>query len=441
MSGDDDYKGRAVPSGRLSRALRMGALAGGIGGRALASGVARLAQGERPRAQDLLMTPANAMRLADQLSRMRGAVMKMGQLLSMDAGDFLPPELTQILSRLRADAEPMPPRQLRVQLDRAWGEGWLPRFQRFQTRPIASASIGQVHRAQTKDGRDLAIKVQYPGVRDSIDSDIDNLALLLRMPGLLPKGIDLPPLLDEARAQLKAEADYEHEARQMLRYAEALAGRPEFLLPRPDPEFTRSDVLAMDFIESRPIETLADEDQPVRDRAAHALARLVLEELFSFNLMQTDPNFANYRWQPDSRRVVLLDFGATRSFSDHVGPQYRRLLRAALEDDRKAIDEAAIAIGYFREDTQPAHKALLLDMMELAFGPLRRQGLFDLAGTDIPQRIAEMVMEITQRRDRAEMPPPEILFLHRKFGGLYLLLARLRARVDLGALVAPYRDQ
>ncbi|MFN3526425.1 MAG: ABC1 kinase family protein, partial [Paracoccus sp. (in: a-proteobacteria)] len=397
MSSDDEDFGRAVPSGRLSRLMRMGALAGGIGGRALASGAAALASGQRPSASGLLMTPANAMRLADQLSQMRGGAMKIGQLLSMDTAGFLPPELTQILSRLRADADPMPPRQLRAQLDRAWGEGWLPRFQRFQTRPIAAASIGQVHRAQTRDGRDLAIKVQYPGVRDSIDSDVANLGLLLRMPGLLPRGVDLPPLLTEARQQLQAEADYDREAAQMSRFGAALADWPEFLLPRPDAEFCGPDVLAMDFLPSQPIEALADEDQPVRDRAADALARLVLAELFDFNLMQTDPNFANYRWQPDSRRIVLLDFGATRSFSDDVAPAFRRLLNAALEDDRDAIRAAAIQIGYFREDTAPDHQAMLLDMMELAFQPLRRSGAFDLAATDIPQRIAALAMDLAQR--------------------------------------------
>lgn len=439
MTDDEDF-GRAVPTGRLSRMIRMGALAGGIGGRALASGAAQLASGRRPSAQDLLLTPANAARLADQLSRMRGAAMKVGQLLSMDAGEFLPPELTQILSRLRADAEPMPPRQLRDQLDRSWGEGWLRGFQRFQTRPIASASIGQVHRAQTRDGRDLAIKVQYPGIRDSIASDVANLGLLLRMPGLLPAGIDLPPLLAEARTQLEAEADYLREADQMARYGALLADWPEFLVPCPAPDLTRPDVLAMEFIESRPIEALAEQDQATRDRAAHALARLVLDELFTFNLMQTDPNFANYRYQVRTGRIVLLDFGATRSFSDRVAPAYRRLLTAALEGDRDQIRDAAIAIGYFRSETSPDHADILMEMMDLAFGPLRRPGLFDLSATDIPQRIADMAMTLSRRRHRAEMPPPEILFLHRKFGGLYLLLARLGARVDLRALTAPYRQ-
>ena len=438
MDHDDEDYGRPVPAGRLARAARMGALAGGIGGRALAGGLARLASGRRPDAAELLLTPAHAARIAGQLAGMRGAAMKLGQLISMDAGEFLPPELTAILARLRERAEPMPPRQLRAQLDRAWQQGWLSRFDSFAPRPMAAASIGQVHRARTKDGRDLAVKVQYPGVAASIDSDIRNLGLLLRIPGLLPPGIDLPALMEEARTQLRAEADYLHEARQMRAYAALLADRPEFVLPEPDDAQTTPEVLAMSFVPGEPIEALAGAAQEVRDRAAQDLSRLVLDELFRFNLMQTDPNFANYRWQADTGRIVLLDFGATRSFSEGLAPRYRRLLAAALDGDRAAIRSAAIAIGYFREDTAPAHQEALLAMMELAFGPLRQPGRFDLADTDIPRRITDMTMRLARARSRAEMPPPEVLFLHRKFGGLYLLLARLRARVDLGALVAPY---
>lgn len=273
----DDRRPRAVPQGRLSRMLRLGGLATGIGGRALAQGARQVASGQRPQASDLLLTPANAARLAGQLAQMRGAAMKMGQLLSMDAGDFLPPELSDILARLRADADPMPPKQLQRVLDKAWGPDWLRRFHRFQVRPIAAASIGQVHRAQTRDGRDLAVKVQYPGVRASIDSDIANLGLMFRIPGLLPPGIDLPSLMEEARQQLHAEADYLREADQMRCYGDHLAGRPEFLLPKPHHDLCTPDVLAMDFIEARPIEALSEAPQEVRDKVAGDLVRLVMD--------------------------------------------------------------------------------------------------------------------------------------------------------------------
>ncbi len=159
-----DSRYRKVPSARLSRLASFGQLAGGIAGGMLAEGARRLAAGERPQLSDMLLTPGNAMRLTEQLSRLRGAAMKLGQMISLDAGDLLPAELTAILSRLRDSAHYMPPSQLNQVLIGEWGKDWRKRFTRFEATPIAAASIGQVHRATLPDGRLVAIKVQYPGL-------------------------------------------------------------------------------------------------------------------------------------------------------------------------------------------------------------------------------------------------------------------------------------
>ncbi|CAA9480712.1 MAG: Uncharacterized ABC1 family protein Rsph17029_4038, partial [uncultured Sphingomonadaceae bacterium] len=188
-------RSRPLPRGRASRLGQFGRLAGGIAGGMIAEGARRLATGERPRARDMLLTPGNFRKLADRLSHLRGAAMKLGQMISLDAGDLLPPELTDILAGLRERAHHMPPAQLERLLEREWGMDWRLRFALFDAVPIAAASIGQVHRATARNGRELAIKVQYPGVRESIDSDVDNVSTLLRMSGLLPRGLDIGPLL------------------------------------------------------------------------------------------------------------------------------------------------------------------------------------------------------------------------------------------------------
>ncbi|MFY8195288.1 MAG: AarF/UbiB family protein, partial [Novosphingobium sp.] len=175
---------RKVPQARISRLAAFGQLAGGVAGGVLAEGARRLARGEAPRLSDMLLTPGNAKRVADQLSRLRGAAMKLGQMISMDAGDVLPREMTEILSRLRESAHFMPPAQLEKVLAAEWGAGWRAQFRSFGAQPIAAASIGQVHRAVLPDGRVLAIKVQYPGIARSIDADVDNVATLLRVSGL-----------------------------------------------------------------------------------------------------------------------------------------------------------------------------------------------------------------------------------------------------------------
>ena len=432
---DRPPKERAVPSGRLTRLMRIGGLATNVGGRAIAQGLGQLATGRRPDARDLLLTPANAARLAVQLSRMRGAAMKVGQLVSMETGQFLPPQLAQMLEGLQGGADPMPERQLQRVLAKAWGTDWRSSFAEFQVRPIAAASIGQVHRAVTRDGRVLAIKVQYPGVRASIDSDVDNLGLLLRLSGLLPTGTDIAPLLQETRLQLHAEADYLAEADKMIAYARALGDRDGVVMPTPDPDLTTDQVLAMQFIESDPIDSLIHAPTATRNKVARDLIDLTLDELFAFNLMQTDPNFANYRWQARTGRVVLLDFGALRRFSPGLAPKYPALLHAGLAGDADGIRQAAINIGYLAPAADADHQVAVMQMIELAMSPLRQGGVFDVAATTIPQQIADIALRLSQSPRVAHVPPPEILFLHRKLGGLFLLLSRLRVQVDLDRML------
>lgn len=435
----EDKRGAPVPSGRGVRLLHMGGIVAGIAGGVVAGGLRQMAQGQRPGLPDLLLTPSNALRLTSGLSHMRGAALKLGQMLSMDSGIVLSPQLTSILASLRDDARPMPPHQLRDTLNAEWGAGWLSRFRRFDVRPFAAASIGQVHRAETQDGRVLAIKVQYPGVRASIDSDVDNIATLMRLPGLLPKGMDIAPLLAAAKAQLHDEADYAAEAAHLRRFGSLLQGSAAFVLPRVQDDLSTPQVLAMTYVESQSIDTLEAAPQPTRDRAAADLIDLVLQELFSFHAMQTDPNLANYRVDPATGRIVLLDFGAVRAVDPGLSATFRALLNAALDRDADAARAAMLRIGYFGPATAPHHQDLILRMFDTAMDPLRQTTPFDFGRSDLLDRLRDMGLAIGTERDLLHVPPAETLFLHRKIGGMYLLASRLRARVDLRALVERYR--
>ena len=422
---------RRVPAGRLARGARMGALATGLAGGALAEGLRRLARGERPGVAEAMLSAPNARRLTGGLAHLRGAAMKLGQMLSLDAAMALPPELEAILAQLRASAPAMPPAQLKRVLIDAWGRDWHRRFARFDVTPIAAASIGQVHRAQTRDGRDLAIKVQFPGVRASIDSDIANLGTLLRLAGVVPPGLDLAPLLDEARAQLHAEADYRQEARALTVFRDALADTPGFRVPCLHEDLSTERVLAMDHVGSQPIETLAEASQDVRDRTAGALIDLVLRELFEIGQMQTDPNFANYRVEPESGRIVLLDFGATRAIGPVTAARFRALLGALLDSERQATADQMLALGYFPASATGVEKSLILAMADHASAPLRQALPYDFAGSTLPLDFAEMGRPLGESRKLWHIPPAELLFLHRKIAGMFLLAQRLRARVTL----------
>ena len=427
-----------VPDGRWTRLARLGTLASGVASGVVAEGARQLAQGKRPRLGDLLLTPANARRVADQLARMRGAAMKVGQLLSMDAGDLLPPEFGEILARLRADARPMPMGQVVAVLEANWGDGWDRHFSHFSFTPVAAASIGQVHRARTRGGQALAVKIQYPGVRRSIDSDIDNVATLLRMSGLLPQALDVAPLLDEAKRQLHAEADYLLEAAHLRRYGALLGDSPAFALPVPHAELTTREVLAMSYVDGAPIESLVTAPQPERDRVARLLFDLLFREIFLFRLIQTDPNFANYRYDAAARRLILLDFGATRAYPRALTEAYRRLIAAAIATDRPAMAEAAAAIGYFREGIRDRQRQAVIDLFLLACEPLRHVGEYDFGRTDLAARMRTAGLALSTEKEAWHTPPADAIFLHRKLAGLYLLAARLKARVDLRALFGPH---
>ncbi|WBQ10945.1 AarF/ABC1/UbiB kinase family protein [Hyphomonadaceae bacterium ML37] len=429
-------RGVATPSGRISRTARVAGLGVELAGRALIAGAGALARGEALAPRDLVLTPGNLNRLADELARLRGAAMKAGQLVSMDYGAVLAPELAAPLARLQENGPPMPPRQLRRVLDRAWGPGWMARFERFETRPAASASIGQVHRARLRSGRELAVKVQFEGVRDSIDVDLDTLAFMVRRSGMLPSGADIDPFLDGVRARLHREADYVSEATSLKAYARALGDDRDFIMPGVVDALSGETVLAMDWIAGGPLSTLDGAPQPVRDRAAQALISLTVREVFAFGLIQSDPNPANFRFREDGR-IALLDFGATETVTPQRAGGLRAVLRAGLAGDDAALGEALLQAGAISDSQPPQIRARAIDAARLALEPLGGGAPFDFAGAGLVDRLREEGAAL-QAAGFNHTPPVDLAYIQRKVAGVYLIAARLRAKLALRPLVADW---
>jgi predicted unusual protein kinase regulating ubiquinone biosynthesis (AarF/ABC1/UbiB family) len=433
-----DRRAVAVPHRRLSRLGRMGVMAIGVAGNMAANGIAQVSKGQRPALRDLLLTPRNIIRVTDQLAQLRGAAMKIGQLVSMDTGNFLPPELAHIMARLRDNADSMPPFQLKRVLAAQWPDNWLTSFKSFDMRPIAAASIGQVHRAQLKDGRSLAIKVQYPGVASSIDSDVDNIGVLIKLSGLLPQEFELTPYLQEVRQQLHEETDYQAEAVHLKRFQMLLGDIPHFVIPRIFDDWSTPSILAMEYVDGISIDEVARLSQKVRNHVAKHLVALTLQELFEFGVMQTDPNFANYRYQTDTQRIVLLDFGATREIAPSVIAQYRQLIHAGLAKDDIALMAAAGDIGFVNTEVSAAHRDQILHMMQLIFKTLSANAIFEFSDQAIAKQLQTDGLALMAD---GFMPPPlpiDVLLLHRKFAGIFLICARLSAAVDIIDLLQPY---
>jgi len=430
-----------VPTGRAERLAKFGWLAGRMAVGAAAEAARRVGGAAASGAGHVALSSANARRLAESLASMRGAAMKLGQLLSLESEDLLPPEIAETLGSLRDSGDAMPREQLERVLREAWGPRWQERFADFDFDPIAAASIGQVHTATTPDGRELALKIQYPGVARSIDSDVDNLATALRLARVLPREIDFSPLLVEAKRQLREEADYESEARHLRHYGELLADAPGVVVPAVHDDFSTKTILAMDRLHGVPLEDLcgAEYDDAQRDACAALLLRLVLREFFEFHFVQSDPNFANYLLLRDGR-IGLIDLGAGYAASPALCRSYARLFRSILDEDRRGVAKAAEEIGFLEASDDPEARDAVVGLIELATEPFRHPGPYDFSASDVPARIRGESMNLVFDRRFWRPPPPQTIFLQRKLGGTFLLCMRLRARFDARALLEEALD-
>ncbi|WP_253650994.1 MULTISPECIES: AarF/ABC1/UbiB kinase family protein [unclassified Vibrio] len=431
-------KERSLPTHRISRFSKFASLATRVAGNVIAEGTKQIAKGNKPKAKDLLLTPQNIARLTDQLAHLRGAAMKLGQMLSMDAGDVLEPELADILSRLRSDADPMPAKQLNAVMESSLGTNWKAEFLSFNFKPIASASIGQVHQAYSDAGDNLAVKVQYPGIRKSIDSDVNNVGTLLKVVGLIPESVDYKGLLEEAKKQLHDEADYAREAQFAIRYHDALKGHPHFVVPKIHTESCSDSVLAMEFIDGVPIEHIEHYDQSTRDFVMHSLLELLFRELFEFKMVQTDPNFANYLYIESTRQIGLLDFGATREYSERFSAGYRQAFASVMNNDEQGLNDALEQIGFFSQTILPDQRQAILDLVKMACEPMLVDEPYDFKASGLAQKLREAGTILSMEQEYWHTPPADALFLHRKIGGMYLLAARIGAKVNIRQLVQPY---
>ena len=437
---DSNKTEKAIPTSRASRFGRMARLTAGVATGVLAEGVRQISKGNRPAISDMLLTPSNARRVAKQLSTMRGAAMKVGQLLSMETNDLLPKELALILAQLRDSAFTMPRKQLEKCLVDSYGPQWHQQFAEFDFKPLAAASIGQVHRATTLQGDEIVLKIQYPGISESIDSDVDNIASLFRITNILPEHLDISVLLKDAKAQLHDEANYLLEASYIEQFYKVFRAWDNVIVPKPYPEHTTQSILAMQYTPGSPIEQLEHELPSKADAAMTRLFDIMLAEFFEINLMQTDANFANFRYQSDSQNIVLLDFGAARSFGAEFIGNYTELLRAAVAQDDQGMIVAADKLGYKASHASSEYQSLLLAVFGVIFEPFTHHGEYNFAVGGISQRLSELGDQAYQFKKYWQTPPTDILYLHRKLAGLYLLAARLEAKVDCHALLSSRLD-
>lgn len=425
-----------VPATRFSRILNYGGLAAGMLGGAVTESVSRAFGGGGE--GSVLLSGGNMERLVAKLSRMRGAALKLGQMMSFQDSKMLPAPLQEVLQRVQDRADYMPAWQRDRVLTSNLGSDWRDLFSEFEEKPIAAASIGQVHKGVLKsNGRRVAVKIQFPGVADSINSDLDNLGILLTATKLLPKGLYLNKTIDNARLELGWECDYTREAECARRYKELLQGEEDvFEAPDVYPEASGKQVLTMDFLDGIGVTRVKSFTQEQRDWIGTQILRLCLREITEFKFMQTDPNWTNFLYNAKTNKLELLDFGASREYPDEFMSQYVQLLESASRTDREGVKKFSEGLGYLTGHESrtmlDAHVQSVLTLAEpfLASAP----EVYDFKDQTITERVKALIPVMLQ--ERLTPPPEETYSLHRKLSGAFLLCARLESKVRCRELFA-----
>lgn len=378
-----------VPSSRLGRLLHYGSLGAGLAWGS-AGEYLRRATGPSDASgrSSPFLSEANVNRLVDKLSTMRGAALKLGQFLSIQDSHMLPPQIEQVMLRVQNSAHYMPAWQLERVMRAELGDDWRASFASFDERPFAAASIGQVHSAVLADpfpaqpdmaGQRVAVKVQFPGVADSISSDLSNIKWLLMASSLLPKGLFLENSVRVLQKELEEECDYTREAemgRRFRAHIDAGGGAPEALrleVPRVVDSLCTPRVLTTEFMRGRPLTKAMQLDAATRDRIGLTVMDLSLRELFEWRLMQTDPNWTNFLYSERNQSLQLIDFGATRPYTPQFMDAWISLLRAAVAGDREACEAWSVAIGYLNGE-EPEVRCRPITDPDHAQGPRRLDG-------------------------------------------------------------------
>lgn len=427
-------------TGRFARFFKLSKLSTAVSASYAASKVRRLFQSAPAAAQALdAVNFKNAARIAATLGDLKGAVMKLGQVLSIQE-EAVPKEFRSLLSKLQTQAPPMHP-TFAIEIIEAELAGKLPAlFRDFERKPFAAASLGQVHRATLPSGERVVVKVQYPGIEDSIVADLKLAKPLVRGLALAGKSMDLREAFEEVEARLEEEVDYVHEAenQEAIRDGFARLGRRDIVVPRVFRSHSTRRVLTMERLEGLHLDPFcaAVTDPAARRRARETLSHAIWTMEVELGMLHADPHPGNFLFLgetgEDGRfafegRVGLLDFGCVKIFPESFLRSYVRLIRTILAGDDAAMIEQYVKMGFLTEEERESERAReWVAWSYLSLGPLREDRVFPARGESWEKFIAELHEGMQRVIWRVgAYTPRDAVYLNRVTFGVMCFWARL----------------
>jgi predicted unusual protein kinase regulating ubiquinone biosynthesis (AarF/ABC1/UbiB family) len=436
---------KRLPTGRVARTARVGGLVTSQGVRWAGMRAAnRMRTPERAAAAEEQRTAALVNELVEQLSRMRGAAMKVGQMLSMVEFDGLDEEqqeeLQSKLATLRDGIPPVPFSRLEKLMKKELGGPLTTVFSDFDERALAAASIGQVHRATTVDGDEVVVKVQYPGVAEAVETDLRNAMLLLPLVKRLAPGLDAKAMAAEMRERIGEELDYELEAQNQRRIERLVRGHPFITVPRVYTDLSTRRVLVSEYIEGERFQAVRRASEEERDRYGEIVFRFFFGLLYRDRIALGDPHPGNYLLRPDGH-VCFLDFGLLRDIDASRVSAERAIALAVRDKDADALKGALVAGGYLpseRADSVDADFALRLMQQAIKWYAVPGERRFKgIRGRERERPDGDERAAIRTQINQFTVPPEAIL-IRRMHGVVAIVLQTLRAGADWGAIAAEY---
>ena len=386
---------------------------------------------KRPDLKSALISKKNVTATVDTLKNLRGAAMKFGQLLSLDETVILSPDLAAIFAQLQSSGYSMTPSQLKKVLNHNWGDDWLKHFKYFDVRPFAAASIGQVHKATLKSGEVVAIKVQFPGVKQSIDSDLATLKFIMKTSGMLPENFPLEHYLSQCGDLLKRETNYELEAENINLFSGFLKGSKVIHVPKVYNKLSTDQTLTMSFLEGRELSNIMEFDQSTRDEISLNLIELLFNEIFNFKMVQTDPNLANFLLTRGGKSICILDFGACCRVSEDTHRLYKELLSVALSLDLNSIKSFLQEKNFIPQETSMAGTKFLENIISVTINELSKDETFDFQKSKVFQLIVQENLNLYFDLIPSSVLGSDFIFIQRKIFGLILFFRSIGTKLPL----------